>query len=96
MSDLGAKSTLRSMVGRRVRYRGEIHIVIEVIERPPALVLETTGETQDAEIQGDSLGYAHRRTPHQEVVTLGDDAGELDLPSAGVNVLDDTTPGAEI
>lgn len=82
------------MIGIQVRYRGEIHVVIEVVEQPPALVLKKAGETQDAKIQGDSLGYAHRRTPHQEVVELGDDAGELDLSAAGVNVRHDATSGA--
>ncbi|KAF0101320.1 MAG: hypothetical protein FD187_1286 [bacterium] len=31
---------LRSLIGLRVRHRGEVCVVVEVLESPPALVLE--------------------------------------------------------
>ena len=48
------------MLGLRVRYRGAIYSVLEIIEDGPAIVLEP--ETASSSIQADAYGNARRQT----------------------------------
>lgn len=50
---------LRGMLGLRVRYRGTIYSVLEVIEDGPALVMEP--EVAVSSIQTDAYGNARRQ-----------------------------------
>jgi hypothetical protein len=57
---------LRSLIGRRVRYMGELYEVFEILEHDPlALVLQNEAHLR---IQPDQHGEAHRRVP--ETVTV--------------------------
>lgn len=51
---------LRGMLGLRVRYRGAIYSVIEVIEDGPAIVIEP--ELAVSAIQADAYGNARRQS----------------------------------
>lgn len=50
---------LRGMLGLRVRYRGAIYSVLEVIEDGPAIVIEP--ELAVSSIQADAYGNARRQ-----------------------------------
>lgn len=59
---------LRKLIGKTVRYYGIPHIVVEILEEGPALVLEPQ---QGAEsIQLDSYGRPRRTAPQPSVVEL--------------------------
>lgn len=57
---------LRGMIGLRVSFLGRVYTVIEVLEIPPAIVLESTAE--NAVIQPDAHGYARRHVA--ETITV--------------------------
>lgn len=61
---------LRQMIGLRVRYRGEVWLVIEVIEDGPSLILET--EADDRVVQTSQFGDGYRRSPRQVAVAVID------------------------
>lgn len=52
---------LRSLIGRRVRYRGRELLVVEVLLEEPAVVLREPGGAR--EIQGNQFDEAGRRVP---------------------------------
>jgi hypothetical protein len=67
---------LRGMIGLEVHYRGMYHLVIEVLEDGPALVLEERGT--EPGIQPSLLGVATRRVPQTHTVpVLSDDRLQL-------------------
>lgn len=77
---------LRSLIGLRVLYRGEPHLVIEVIQDERALVLAP--EDRGPTIQADAYGNARRRARtlitipvlSADRTALHPDFLELDLP----------------
>ncbi|MFZ5556427.1 MAG: hypothetical protein ACOZDY_06855 [Pseudomonadota bacterium] len=87
MASKDQDQALLELVGRCVRFQGVVYAVVEVLEQPRALVLERALPEGDSDIQTDSMGYAHRCTPHQEVVSVLDEHGGIDLPRAGIEPL---------
>ena len=78
---------LLPLVGHRVEFRGRIHVVVEVLDAPWSVVLESSDAAETPDIQADSLGYPHRLSPHQEVVNVVNEHGEIDLTAAGIHPL---------
>lgn len=87
-----AKSTinlhkLRSMIGRRVRYRGRNCQIIEVLEDGPSLVLQDYAEHKI--IQTDQHGEAHRRVAPTFTVPLRESGtGEVSSDFLELDLLD--------
>lgn len=78
---------LLPLVGREVEYGGRVHVVVEILETPWALVLESRDPSHRPDIQTDSLGYPHRMTPHQEVIEVENELGQIDFAGAGIRLL---------
>lgn len=75
---------LRRLIGLRVRHRGEPCVVVEVLESPPALVLEPESAATllvDQHGQPWEYGRAHRllRVLSDDRRSLSDELLELDL-----------------
>lgn len=87
MSPTISGQTLLPLVGHRVEFLGRIYVVVEVLDAPWSLVLESPDMAETPDIQTDSLGYAHRLSPHQEVVNVLNEHGQIDLAAAGIRLL---------
>jgi hypothetical protein len=59
---------LRGLIGQRVRHRGLVCVVIEVLEDGPALVLEDCRNRPA--IQDDQYGEPHRLAPRSFVLPV--------------------------
>jgi len=75
---------LRSLIGLRVHHRGEVCVVVEVLESPPALVLEPeSAATLLVDQHGQPWEYGHEnRLVHvlsDDRSGLSDELLELDL-----------------
>lgn len=75
---------LRALIGLRVRHEGEACTVVEVLESPPALVLEAlSAATLQADMHGRPWEYGreHRIVPvlNQDGTALHDALLELDI-----------------
>ncbi|QKT04854.1 hypothetical protein HUS23_14055 [Ectothiorhodospiraceae bacterium 2226] len=62
---------LRILIGRRVRHQGQDCQIIEVLDDGPTLILQG----DDAVIQANRFGEAHRRVPHTYTVPVCDEHG---------------------
>lgn len=78
-----ADKGLRSLIGRRARYQGQLYEILEVLQdEPPALVLQNCSHTT---IQADQHGEAHRRVPETVTIPLARrrtdaiDFGEMEI-----------------
>jgi hypothetical protein len=72
---------LRTLIGLRVRYRGEICVVVEILESPPALVLELLAP---ATLMADQHGHPWEYAMENRVIRiLSDDRTGLNDESAG-------------
>lgn len=77
---------LRDLIGRRVRYRGDLFEVFEILEHdPPALILRNDAHLR---IQPDQHGDAHRRAPETVTVPVvllesGLDLSEMQIELVG-------------
>jgi hypothetical protein len=75
---------LRTLIGLRVRYRGETCVVVEILESPPALVLEPVAP---ATIMADQHGHPWEYGVDSRVIRilsedrtgLNDELLELDI-----------------
>lgn len=75
---------LRTLIGLRVRHQGEVCVVIEVLESPPALVLELrSASAMQADMHGRpwEYGRAHRIVPvlSEDGTALHDALLDLDI-----------------
>lgn len=87
MSPAISTQALLPLVGHRVEFLGRVYVVVEVLDAAWSLVLESPEVGESPDIQTDSLGYAHRLSPHQEVVKVLNEHGQIDLPAAGIRLL---------
>lgn len=76
---------LRALIGLRVRHRGEVCVVVEVLESPPSLVLEPVAPaTLMADQHGHPWEYAMEnrviRVLSDDRTALNDELLELDIP----------------
>ncbi|MEW5787763.1 MAG: hypothetical protein AB1899_07905 [Pseudomonadota bacterium] len=77
---------LRTLIGLRVRHLGDICVVVEVLETPPALVLETQGP---ASVQADQHGRPGEYAADTRVVRiLSDDRLSLNDALLDLELLD--------
>lgn len=87
ITDGAHNAHLHDLIGRRVRYQGDLYEVLEVLEDdPPSLVLQNYAHTT---IQADQHGDAHRRVP--EIITLPlafKRTDVLDLPAMELELVD--------
>ncbi|WP_159433003.1 hypothetical protein [Thiohalospira halophila] len=67
MSDDNEKQA-RDLLGRTVDYRGRTCRVVELLDDPPALILQDEGS--GTEMQANQHGEAHRRVPRNYTVAL--------------------------
>lgn len=76
----------RALIGKRVRHRGEIYEILEILSGAPAmLVLQNESHTT---IQPDQHGEAHRRVPETVTVPVTlSDSGELDFDDMEIELL---------
>lgn len=58
----------RDLLGRAVHYRGRACRVVELLDDPPALILQDEGS--GTEMQANQHGEAHRRVPRNYTVAL--------------------------
>jgi hypothetical protein len=77
---------LRTLIGLKVRHDGEICVVIEVLETPPALVLEPqTASAMQADMHGRPWEYGRE---HRIVPVLSPDGTALHDALLGLDILD--------
>lgn len=68
MAETGMTSALPALIGRRVRHKGELYEIFEILEHdPPALVLRSEAHLS---VQSDQHGEAHRRVPQTVTVPI--------------------------
>ena len=80
---------LRSMIGLKVRYHGNLCQVVEVLEDGPALVLMDQRKPLPRSIQADQHGEAHRRVPQTHTITIfGDDGEEFNVEFLALEPVD--------
>jgi hypothetical protein len=60
---------LRELVGQRLRYKGRVYEVIDLLEEDVELVLESVDSVA---IQADQFGEAHRQVPETVTVPVWD------------------------
>jgi hypothetical protein len=65
------KEALRRLIGRRVRYHGDVCTVVELLEGEAALVLEVSGSR--SALQEDQYGDPGRRTAEIHLIALFDE-----------------------
>jgi hypothetical protein len=75
---------LRALIGLRVRHRGDVCVVVEVLESPPSLVLEPVAPaTLMADQHGHPWEYAMEnrviRVLSDDLTALNDELLELDI-----------------
>ncbi len=85
---VGDMDAMRSLVGRRVRYLGEVYEITDVLFDEDMVILSADTGT---EMQEDSYGRAHRRVPkiqnlrfrdaHRQPTNIWEDVTFLDGPS---------------
>lgn len=77
---------LRSLIGLKVRHQGEVCVVIEVLESPPALVLEPqTAPAMQADMHGRPWEYGRE---HRIVPVLSEDGTALHDALLDLDILD--------
>jgi hypothetical protein len=77
---------LRTLIGLRVRYRGEICVVVEILESPPALVLELLAP---ASLMADQHGHPWEYAMENRVIRiLSDDRTGLNDELLELDILD--------
>ena len=68
---------LRSLIGRRIEYRGYACVVIEILDTEKALVIRC--EDRQPVIQGNQFGDATRRVQQSHTLSLFDDNDHLNM-----------------
>lgn len=77
---------LRSLIGLKVRHQGEVCVVIEVLESPPALVLEAqSASAMQADMHGRPWEYGRE---HRIVPVLSEDGTALHDALLDLDILD--------
>lgn len=77
---------LRTLIGLKVRYQGEVCVVVEVLESPPSLVLEPTAP---ATLMADQHGHPWEYAVETRVIrVLSDDRTSLDDALLDLELLD--------
>ncbi len=64
---------LRALVGREVRYLGEIYEITDLLADEDMLILSSR---QAEDVQDDCFGRAHRMVPKQQRLRFRDNEGE--------------------
>jgi hypothetical protein len=84
------KAGLRGLIGRRVRYKGELYEVFEILEHDPlALVLQNEAHLL---IQPDQHGEAHRRVPETVTVPIAlNEMAKPDFQEMNIEVLGESS-----
>ena len=77
MIDDALKCQLRTLVGCRVEYCGQVCQVIEVLDAEQALVVQCISANSPPAIQGNQFGEATRRVQACHTVQLYDDTHML-------------------
>ncbi len=82
---------LRTLIGRRVRYKGELYEVFEILEHDPlALVLQNEAHLL---IQPDQHGEAHRRVPETVTVPVAlNETAAPDFQEMHLELLEEAPP----
>lgn len=91
IAGLEVTSELRALIGRRVRYKGELYEVFEILEHDPlALVLQNEAHLH---IQPDQHGEAHRRVPETVTVPIAlNETAEPDFDEMQIELLEEAPP----
>jgi len=77
---------LRALIGLKVRHEGETCVVVEVLESPPALVLEMSATTtMQADMHGRPWEYGRE---HRIVPVLSEDGTALHDALLALDILD--------
>lgn len=77
---------LRALIGLKVRYQGEVCVVVEVLESPCALVLESqTSPAMMADMHGRPWDYGRE---HRVVPVLSEDRTALHEALLELDILD--------